>query len=73
MNQKKRQPRTQLRLRLERQEDTAPLTPNSQDLLEALADLLLAPLRDHFSPLPASRQNNGHNSCLRPNHRHSRL
>ncbi len=44
MNQKKRPPRTQLRLRLERPADAPSPTPDSQDLLEALADLLLAGL-----------------------------
>jgi hypothetical protein len=44
MNQEKKEPRTQLRLRLERPADAPPLTPNAQGLLEALADLLLAGL-----------------------------
>jgi hypothetical protein len=56
VNQKKRQSRTQLSLRLERQEDTAPLTPNSQDLLEALADLLLAGLEPAV-PKPSGKEN----------------
>jgi hypothetical protein len=38
------QPRTQLRLRLERPPASSQLTPDSRDLLEALADLLLAAL-----------------------------
>ncbi len=42
MNQQKMQPRTQLRLRLERPTAEPPLTPDSQELLEALADLLLS-------------------------------
>jgi len=44
MNQQKMQPRTQLRLRLERPPAAPPLTPDSRELLEALADLLLAGL-----------------------------
>ncbi len=44
MNQQKMQPRTQLRLRLERPPASSQLTPDSRDLLEALADLLLAAL-----------------------------
>jgi GAF domain-containing protein len=44
MNQQKMQPRTQLRLRLERPTAEPPLTSDSQELLEALADLLLGAL-----------------------------
>lgn len=44
MNQQKIQPRRQLRLRLERPPASPQLTPDSRDLLEALADLLLAAL-----------------------------
>lgn len=55
MNQKKRPPRTQLRLQLDRPADAAPLTPNSQDLLEALADLLLAGL-EPIVPKPSGKE-----------------
>ena len=55
MNQKKRPSRTQLRLQLDRPADAVPLTPNSQDLLEALADLLLAGL-ELAVPKPSGKE-----------------